>query len=283
LGIPFLGITIDFRGGQLATLADTLAVGLLSWLIGLLLTVLNVHINRWLSGGGLLGKLNPFCIFGFRERRHYHKMQLELGQLEDLKDSSKEHDQQSRERYYWVLRNIVRRFPEEGHLSPTAFGNIYNAFANYPRVMYGLDTGRGWLYIYSVLPDPARKKLDETRAYLEFWVHMCTLSFVYVLLGGGLVLFNDYTLLWIPAIAMAMMWLMYQGAISAAYLWGDMFRSAIDLYLPDVRKQLGFASPLTWEAEREMWGKFSDAIMYHDPTSLPERTDTERGPSSSEK
>jgi hypothetical protein len=267
LGAPLPGVVIDLTGGQLAPLTDTIVVGLVSWVLGLLLTVLNIHITQALGG---YGKWNPLRLLEARERRRYHSMQRNLQQAREEDNS----DNQEAE----LLMSVVSQFPREENLLPTKLGNALRAFEDYPRVMYGLDPIPGWLHIYSVLPERVSKKIDQTRAYLDFWIHTCALSFLYALVSVVLVIFNDLTFLWVPVVALGVTRVTYNGAVSAAKLWGGWVKSTIDLYLPDLRRQLGFATPANWEEERQMWEQFSQAIIYRAPQSLPERTAASNGP-----
>jgi hypothetical protein len=275
LGIPLLGIIIDLRSGQLETLTDTIAVVLISWLLGLLLTIFNIQITQVLEG---YGKWNPLQVFKGAEHRRYYKLQCELNELEEI--YHKEYQDKEQAPVLWqqqwndLSQKMVTRFPRKKYLLPTALGNTIRAFEDYPRVMYGFDPIPGWLYIYNILPDRISKKVDETRAYLDFWVHTCALSFVYVFMASVLVVVYNHTFWWVPFVALLVMRGAYSGAVSTAELWGKMVKSAVDLFLPDLRKHLGFATPATRYKEQELWRHFSEAVIYHDPEILPERSHT---------
>jgi hypothetical protein len=61
---------------------------------------------------------------------------------------------------------------------------------------------------------------------------------------------------------------------SAAVEWGEVVKSAFDVFLPELHKKLEFPIA-TREEERQMWERFSQAIIYRLPSSLPERVQLE--------
>ena len=58
---------------------------------------------------------------------------------------------------------------------------------------------------------------------------------------------------WIPGLALVFSWLFAQWARGAAYEWGIMVKSAVDLYLPDLSQKLGYKLPENHSERREFW------------------------------
>ena len=52
-------------------------------------------------------------------------------------------------------------------------------------------------------------------------------------------------------------------ARSRASAWGDLVRSAFDLYLPNLAKQMGYTLPGTIEERRKFWSKMNSVFLYN--------------------
>jgi hypothetical protein len=150
--------------------------------------------------------------------------------------------------------------------------------------MYGLDSAGGWNRVLGVIPNEYRAQIDNAKANTDFWVNLWFLSFavlveyvsftIFALFRPGTsfnFLFGDLIsagTIWIPAIALLTIILANVRARSAAMEWGDLVKSAFDIFLPDLRKQLGLRTPSTMGEDRDLWATFSRALIYGDPRDV---------------
>ncbi len=66
----------------------------------------------------------------------------------------------------------------------------------------------------------------------------------------------------------------YTRAISSAVEWGDLFKAAFDVFLPDLARKLQFDQPAFQEETRSLWHSFSQAIIFRAPGVLAVRSAT---------
>lgn len=91
-----------------------------------------------------------------------------------------------------------------------------------------------------------------------------------VTLKASLILATALKLL-VPLLLITFAFFAFEQATLAAAGWGNFVKAAFDLYLPALREKLGFPQPKSMEEERKMWQQFSQAIIYRNPSSLPNR------------
>ena len=75
----------------------------------------------------------------------------------------------------------------------------------------------------------------------------------------------NWTFSWYLVGGIAVAWLAYEGAVWRAVAWGDLIKSAFDLYLPSLARTLGYTLPNTQEKRREFWKEFSMMALYFEP------------------
>jgi hypothetical protein len=171
------------------------------------------------------------------------------------------------------MRQLAEEFPDkEEYLLPTPFGNVLRSFEIYPRVMYGLEAIDGWGRLLAVVPKDYTELVDSAKSQVDFWVNM---GVVFILLQVEYVsltfIFNQANLnWWIVALLIALGTIPPMRATSAAREWGDLIKSAFDMFIPSMRESLGFNSPKNRDEEAEQWTKFSQAIIYRLPERIPE-------------
>jgi len=171
------------------------------------------------------------------------------------------------------MREAAERFPDkEYYLLPTSFGNIVRAFEVYPRVMYGLDAIPGWSRLLSVIPNEYKVLVDDAKAQVDFWVNIWL--FALIVLGEYFVFVlnvSQIKSIWFPAVVVCLVIISYLRARSAAVQWGNLVKAAFDVFLVDLRNKLGFPNPSDKGAEQILWHRFSQAVIYADAESLPNR------------
>ncbi len=255
-------------------LVGTTVLGLLSWVGGILLLAVNRDLYRIMEG---YGKYNPVKLFAWFEKRRYQKA---VGELEKLDDEYREcyavkknFPAKSRARRNEIMRKLAEEFPDkEEFLLPTPFGNVLRSFEIYPRVMYGLEAIDGWGRLLAVVPKDYTELIDSAKSQVDFWINMAVilvlLQIEYISLTY---IFNQGALnWWIVLLLIALGTIPPLRATSAAREWGDLIKSAFDMFAPKMRESLGFDEPADRDEEMAQWTKFSQAIIYRLPERIPE-------------
>jgi hypothetical protein len=152
---------------------------------------------------------------------------------------------------------MLREFPSNTEdFLPTRLGNALLAAENYSRERYGLDSVLFWPRQYLLLPDAVRTVVDDGRRAIDQFVVVATLSAATALVAGGMGVTGLLgSTVWIPSAlgAAGLTFLTYRSAVSAAIAFGDLVRSAYDLYRRDLLSALGIAAAETPEEERRLW------------------------------
>lgn len=106
---------------------------------------------------------------------------------------------------------------------------------------------------------------------MDFWVNLSFLAgssvagyFALVAIAGR------YSVVWYPFVAAAVAHIAYRMACKQARTWGIWLRSAYDLYLGDLAKQMGFAYPKEIRDQRTLWSKWWQAAYYVNSDTLAE-------------
>jgi hypothetical protein len=272
---PFGTPVVDFLTTDL--LVGTTALGLLSWVGGIVLLALNRDLYRIMEG---YRKFNPLKLFGWMEKRRYQSLVSELEKLDDdyreCIDSKKEFPVKLRTRRNELMRQLAEEFPDqEEYLLPTPFGNVLRSFEVYPRYMYGFEAIDGWGRLLAVIPKDYLELIDAARAQVDFWVN---LGVVFILLQIEYIVLSFLTgtplQWWVVILFIALGTIAPMRATSAAREWGDFVKSAFDVYRFKLLESLGIDLPKSREEERKLWTKYSQAIIFRLPETLPDLKDT---------
>ncbi|HNM35434.1 MAG TPA: hypothetical protein PKI33_00155, partial [Anaerolineales bacterium] len=222
------------------------------------------------------GKYNPVKLFQWFEQRRYKKAVAELDKLDDeyreCYAAKKEFPAKSRTRRNEIMRQLAEEFPDkEEYLLPTPFGNVLRSFEIYPRVMYGLEAIDGWGRLLAVVPKDYTELIDSAKSQVDFWVNMAVVLVLLQIEYLGLAyIFNHGDVnWWIVLLLIAIGVIPPIRATSAAKEWGDLIKSAFDMFAPQMREALGFDVPADRDEEKAQWTKFSQAIIYRLPERIP--------------
>jgi len=276
-GFGLLPAVLDINTvGQVDVLVGSTLIGLLSWLGGICLLAMNRDILRLMEG---YGHLNPARLLAVVERRRYRRIKQQISRLDEQYSSCITQDkvvpEDLRQERSQLMRKIVERFPDqEQWLLPTPFGNIIRAFEVYPRVMYGLDSIPGWNRLLAVIPEDYRGLVDDAKAQVDFWMNLWLLSLMALIEYAALAIYTaQVKAVWFLPAAVCVTLVASSRARSSAGEWGDLVKSSFDVFLPELRKKLGFTDPAGADEERRLWRGFSQAIIYGLPECLPEHTE----------
>jgi hypothetical protein len=196
-------------------------------------------------------------------------------------------------------RRFFQRFPIKPELVlPTRFGNVIRAFETYPYDIYRVEAIPAWLRLQGVVPKEFAALINDARSAVDFFVNIWFLGAMIAALALARVLvaivldcfwascfrfdclnFNWVKFLIVAAAAAAAVDIAYRGAIATAATWGDTVKSAFDLYLPALAKQLGYKLPDDAVERQMFWDQVSSLFLYRAPLEAGRWAASETEPS----
>ena len=163
---------------------------------------------------------------------------------------------------------LANQYPDKEHLIlPTRFGNVVRAFETYPRVMYGLDGVPGWMRLLSVVSKESIELVTDAKANVDLFVNMAALSMLLVMLVTiNLIISHDKHYLLYLFICILTCYSCFKLAIGAAMRWGAVVMAIFDTHLHKLSASLGYRLPSDAAIRRSFWERYSQAIIYHEPS-----------------
>lgn len=259
---------------------DLTAFGLAALLGAIILSVLNRAIIRTLEGYWPLNLgqyLNWFEMWRFRRLLR----QDALSDRQRAEYAANEFPRKLQNKRNRIKRKKAEQFPDKDHLIlPTSFGNVFRAFEIYPRAVYGIDAIPGWYRLLAVVPKDYRDLMDAARGRVDLWANVAFLAALvtieFIVIAAWAKRFTGTwptgKLFWFPLTTIILSYLAYRFARDAATEWGHWVKSAFDLFLPELRKNLEFTTPTTSDQERTMWAAFNRAVVYREAAAMPDKT-----------
>jgi hypothetical protein len=175
-----------------------------------------------------------------------------------------------------------RNYPRDpARALPTRLGNILKAAEDYPAYegRYGLDAVFFWPRLIAVVPDSTRSDLSDARATFVLLLNVCTLALLFSAGAFAALIFaviRPADVFWASAAgALVLAYLMYRSALGPAQAYGELVRSAFDLYRGDLLAQLKLSEPASFEQERTLWDNLGQ-MMYRGDASDPDVLDAAR-------
>jgi flagella basal body P-ring formation protein FlgA len=228
------------------------------------------------NGNGMIRQFQGYwpswpLVRGLRERRKAYHQKV----LAQISETSK-YDERIYYRY---------PFPDEpGEVLPTQLGNVLRNAERYPLQRYDMDGVLFWPRLYAAMPAGFAEKLDDARSTLDFMVVMSTLGALFAVAAGAIVLLRGGS--WWVFLAcllggLLVAWLAYGSAVTAAVAYGQLVKSAFDLYRDDLREALGFVKAESLAEDRALWNAAFqliyqgeagnlDALAFKEPKTTPE-------------
>lgn len=257
-----------------ATVSATL-LAVSGWGVATILLLCNYWLYRILEG--YVGPLNREK-WRKAKKEEVVRAQKELSsRYEPKTDSTVLGPTDEKAAYHRELRAFLKQYPNKEHLVlPTRFGNVIRAFETYPYHVYGIDSIPGWLRLQAVIPKEFQALLNDARAQVDFFVNTLFLSVVVAILAATRCVldvianwrsFDNLSLTFPVAaiVAIAIAWIAYHAAVGLAVAWGDIVKSAFDLYLPSLAKQLGYQLPDTEPKRKAFWEAATSMFLYWTP------------------
>lgn len=160
----------------------------------------------------------------------------------------------------YVARNDGEAWPAfpkaDDQVRATGFGNCIRAAEEYPGVIYRLDAIVWWPRLVAVMPPEMRTRVDAAFTPVVALLNLCTILWLWALIGGAWTLFNDARA-WVFGVVffggLLAAWIAYRAAVAAAANYAGAIRVAFDCYRRELLKQLSMPLPDTLQAEGELW------------------------------
>jgi hypothetical protein len=272
-GFNLLPTFLSFQPAEVLKNATTLSV--ISWLIGILLLVLNYAIYQFIEG---YGTYNPMHWLEPLERRRYQRIRRSRDKLEEEYEEglhtgeSADYLNKLLDRQMELERQLVEEFPIEDRLLNTSFGNAVRAFEDYPWRMYGVDSIVVWVRLLAVIPDNYRELVDTAKAQTDFWLNLWLVAIMAIMEYVAVLLYaRDVAMLWFPLLFALLVRVASARARTAAVHWGDYVKASFDLFLPALREKLQLPAPENIREERKLWTNFSQVVIYHEEDQVMSR------------
>lgn len=259
---------------EVDTLIGATMLGLISWIGGIFLVATNRDIIRLMEG---YGSFNPLRLFSFIEQWRYKQIKRRISKLDkkyiEYNNMKMEFPIHLRNTRNHLMQRMVERFPDnERWLLPTSFGNTIRAFEVYPRVMYGADSIATWDRLRAIIPEEYQKIINDAKALLDFWINLCFLSVAFLVEYASISMYySKLATVFSLLIAVIVVITTFIRARYSASEWGELIKSSFDVYLTELYEKLGFSDKLTDSERRQVWSRFSQAVIYVDPDLMPER------------
>lgn len=156
-----------------------------------------------------------------------------------------------------LLRERLHRFPvDDDQVIPTRLGNAIRRLEEYGYDRYRLDSQVFWYELSAVVPEQARRQVDNARIAVDFFVCLLYGHLVIAAVAVGS-LVADPRRPWqlsagaLVLCALARAW--YHAAVSATDEWATAVRGMVNLGRAPLARSLGLELPRTITDERAMW------------------------------
>jgi hypothetical protein len=270
---------------------------MVTMVLGFSLYSLNIYIYKVIEGYFILNRfpllqryqqrkvLKQYCQIKRLEHLIDHFTNVEAQRADEYQI------QVLKQRLYQLSARYQLHYPLAPQLiMPTRFGNVMRAMESYPRERYQMDAVILWPRLLHVIPDKYYQKLNQSNNSLAFLINCSILSFGLAFASGlaagyqalllnlaqngrpellyfimidtstsGLLKYtqNTYIYLVIVVIMMVLFALFYRAAIPIAIQYGNLVRSAFDLFRWHLIKALHLKWPTDYDEETTQWDNLS--------------------------
>jgi hypothetical protein len=151
---------------------------------------------------------------------------------------------------------------------PTELGNHLRTAATYPFLRYNLDAPVIWPRLQETLPEKFAGRLGEAKMNMDLMLVLTTLALIFGIAWG--VIFAVWANDWLAAliaflVSMAIARVAYLNASQSALSYGELLKTAFDLYRWDALKALHFDLPPDLESEKKLWGEIGGLLYRNYP------------------
>jgi hypothetical protein len=290
------------------TLSDLTVAVLGVWSAAVVLVLFNYQIYRLLEGYS--GPLNQSAWIESHQNRYDDLAAYLTRMYPQIFPPPGTASAEVKREYFRRRLTFNTKFPYRRDLVlPTHFGNAIRSFESYPHKVYGVDSIPVWPRLQAVLPKEVTAAIDDSRAQVDFFINVLVMT---LLIGGaalvrlgiylhvvgycsrgdvdafaycgpngwGDVGFRWELIVWVGGAIIAAR-ICYKAAIARVIVWGTFVKSAFDLYLPDLAKQLGYDVPATNAERQNFWDAVGSMFLYAAP--VPDKWPRSKTGASAEK
>lgn len=206
-----------------------------------------------------------------------------------------------RDQKYGLVSTYQNNFPPKQYILPTRFGNILRAAEVYPNRRYGIDAVPMWGRLAHIMPDAGMEKVDQANNQCLFLLNCCLLSVIFATASFFVSGYQGLTtilarqglkelLYFIPVnpdivyvyqqrvviylvlgiIAFLIGRLFYEASLVNVGQYGNMIRSAFDLYRFELLEALHFSLPKDLDEETDQWRAVSRFFVSGTELGKPE-------------
>jgi hypothetical protein len=207
------------------------------------------------------------------EKRHLHRLNRYYKHMDTLQ-----------KRQYSLSSEKNEKFPPDREsVLPTRFGNILCASEMYGGIKYGLDSVPLWGRLAHVIPPDGMEKIDHANNQCLFLLNGALLASVYTLICLLVSIFGLFELwiygsqslpqikfntiliyLTLGVLSGAIAWLFYIASLYNVSQYGNMIRTAYDLYRFNLIEALHLNLPKTLKEERQLWRRINYFVVGND-------------------
>jgi hypothetical protein len=151
----------------------------------------------------------------------------------------------------------------EEHILPTSLGNALKAMELYGKSRFELDSQTFWYELQAVATPTARRDTEDARTAVDFFISsiinlvlLATASVIVGTVQGGPAPFL------VAAIALLLAPFAYRAAVFNVLDWRYSVQALVNVSRVPLAESLGMQMPRTFEAEREMWRRWSGLVYY---------------------
>jgi len=155
---------------------------------------------------------------------------------------------------------------------PTQLGNHLRAAETYSFLRYNLGATAIWPRLRETLPEKFAGRLGEAKMNMDLMLVLTTLALIFGITWGVIFLIvpND----WLAAlitflVSLGIARVAYLNAAESALSYGELFKSAFDLYRWDVLKALHLDLPADLESEKKLWDEIGGLLYRNYPLKTP--------------
>lgn len=240
-------------------------VFILIYISALVVQRFDTEILRGLEGYWYPG-LRRLPILKWLRQRQLKQFENHLSQWQKLdeKNSSNSLDPNSRAQLVRFDR-ALRQYPtDEADFLPTRLGNILRAAERRPYDRYGLDAIICWPRLWLLLPENARKELQEARSTINSGVRIFAWSILFLVWG--------IWAWWVIPCAIVSAMFAYCWILDSATVYGDLIESVFDLYRVSLYQSLRFPLPENATDERTIGLQVTEYLLRGSPPKNPQFT-----------
>jgi hypothetical protein len=152
------------------------------------------------------------------------------------------------------VRLALHNLPTNTDLMPTRLGNILRAAERRPLEKYGLDAIICWSRLWLLLPEAAKKDLQDARTDLNNAARLWLWSILFLVWA----VFGSW---WaIPLGILSTLFAYYTWAIAAATTYGDLIEASFDLHRQLLYQALGWQKPDDPNEERRVGQQLTEYL-----------------------